>query len=211
MSEEVDAIIIGAGVIGASIAFELSKRGHSTLNIDRLPAAGYGPTSNSCSIVRAHYSSREGVAMAYEGFFYWQDWPQYVGGEDESGLARYMQSGTVLLGSNTGHHEKVLRHYRELGVEHELWDNAELRRRVPIYDTGAFWPPKRPDDPHFWDRGPRASSTARSTRRAHQGLCQRPAARLHNPCSGRPSPTAVGSCSAPRSPRSAATLTACSA
>ncbi|HEY1507397.1 MAG TPA: FAD-dependent oxidoreductase [Solirubrobacteraceae bacterium] len=152
MSEEVDAIIIGAGVIGASIAFELSKRGHSTLNIDRLPAAGYGPTSNSCSIVRAHYSSREGVAMAYEGFFYWQDWPQYVGGDDESGLARYMQSGTVLLGSNTGHHEKVLRHYRELGVEHELWDNAELRRRVPIYDTGAFWPPKRPADPQFWDR-----------------------------------------------------------
>jgi sarcosine oxidase subunit beta len=152
VSEEVDAIIIGAGVIGASIAFELSKRGHRTLNIDRLPAAGYGPTSNSCSIVRAHYSSREGVAMAYEGFFYWQDWPQYVGAEDESGLARYMQSGTVLLGSNTGHHEKVLRHYRELGVEHELWDNAELRRRVPIYDTGAFWPPKRPDDPHFWDQ-----------------------------------------------------------
>jgi sarcosine oxidase, subunit beta len=152
MSEEVDAIIIGAGVIGASIAFELSKRGYRTLNIDRLPAAGYGPTSNSCSIVRAHYSSREGVAMAYEGFFYWQGWPQYVGGGDESGLARYMQSGTVLLGSNTGHHEKVLRHYRELGVEHELWDNAELRRRVPIYDTGAFWPPKRPDDPHFWDQ-----------------------------------------------------------
>ena len=98
MSEEVDAIIIGAGVIGASIAFELCKRGYRTLNIDKLPAAGYGPTSNSCSIVRAHYSSREGVAMAYEGFFYWQDWPQYVGDDDESGLAKYMQSGTVLLG-----------------------------------------------------------------------------------------------------------------
>lgn len=152
MSQEVDAIIIGAGVIGASISFELCKRGRRTLNIDKLPAAGYGPTSNSCSIVRAHYSSREGVAMAYEGFFYWQGWPQYVGGEDESGLARYMQSGTVLLGSGTGHHEKVLRHYRDLGVEHELWDNAELCRRIPIYDTGAFWPPKRPSDPHFWDQ-----------------------------------------------------------
>ena len=68
MSEEVDAIIIGAGVIGASIAFELCKRGYRTLNIDKLPAAGYGPTSNSCSIVRAHYSSREGVAMAYRNF-----------------------------------------------------------------------------------------------------------------------------------------------
>lgn len=146
-----DAIIIGAGVIGAATAFELSTRGYSTLNIDKLPAAGYGPTSNSCSIVRAHYSSREGVAMAYEGFFYWQDWERYLGVRDEAGFARYMQSGTVLLGSATGHHEKVLAHYRELGVEFERWDNAELRRRLPIYDTSAFWPPKRHDDPHFWD------------------------------------------------------------
>ncbi len=151
MTRDADAIVIGAGVIGASIAFELCKRGYGTLNIDKLPAAGYGPTSNSCSIVRAHYSSRDGVAMAYEGFFYWQDWPAYVGDGDESGLARYMQSGTILLGSATGHHDKVLRHYCDLGVEHELWDNAELQRRIPIYDTGAFWPPRRPTDPHFWD------------------------------------------------------------
>ncbi len=152
MTREVDAVIIGAGVIGASIAFELSKRGYRTLNIDKLPASGYGPTSNSCAIVRAHYSSREGVAMAYEGFFYWQDWERYLEAPDESGAAKYMQSGTILLKSGTGHHEKVLAHYRDLGVEYEEWDNAELRRRIPIYDTSAFWPPRRPTDPHFWDQ-----------------------------------------------------------
>jgi sarcosine oxidase subunit beta len=148
---EFDAVIVGAGVIGAAIAFELSKRGYRTLNVDRLPAAGYGPTSNSCSIVRAHYSSREGVAMAYEGFFYWQNWEEYLGTVDDAGVARYVQCGTILLESATGHHEKVLRHYRELGIEYEEWDSAELRQRMPIYDTGAFWPPKRPRDPHFWD------------------------------------------------------------
>jgi sarcosine oxidase, subunit beta len=152
MTREVDAVIIGAGVIGAAIAFELGKRGYRTLNIDKLPAAGYGPTSNSCAIVRAHYSSQQGVAMAYEGFFYWQDWERYLGVTDDAGTAKYMQSGTILLGSATGHHEKVLRHYRALGVKYEEWSNDELRRRMPIFDTGAFWPPKRPADPHFWDR-----------------------------------------------------------
>ncbi len=147
-----DALIIGAGVIGAAIAVELAQRGYRTLNVDKLPASGYGPTSNSCSIVRAHYSSREGVAMAYEGFSYWQNWDEYLGVTDEAGTARYVQCGTILIKSATGHHEKVLRHYRELGVEFEEWDNAELGRRMPIYDTGAFWPPKRPEDPHFWDR-----------------------------------------------------------
>jgi sarcosine oxidase, subunit beta len=151
MARQADAIIIGAGVIGAATAFELGKRGYKTLNIDKLPSAGYGPTSNSCAIVRAHYSSHEGVAMAYEGFSYWQDWERYLGVVDDMGTSRYMQCGTVLLKSATGHHEKVLAHYRDLGVEYEEWDNATLKEKVPVYSTDAFWPPKRPDDPRFWD------------------------------------------------------------
>jgi sarcosine oxidase subunit beta len=155
MAKQADAIIIGAGVIGAATAFELAKRGYKTLNIDKLPASGYGPTSNSCAIVRAHYSSREGVAMAYEGFSYWQDWENYLEHVDETGLSKYMQCGTVLLKSSTGHDRKVLEHYRELGVEFEEWDTKTLKEKVPIYDTHAFWPPKRPDDPHFWDESER--------------------------------------------------------
>jgi sarcosine oxidase, subunit beta len=150
MTKQADAIIIGAGVIGASIAYELAKRGYKTLNVDKLPSAGYGPTSNSCSIVRAHYSSRDGVAMAYEGFFYWKDWENYLGVVDDQGMARYMNCGTVLLKSATGHDEKVLKHYRDLGVEHEVWDVSTLKEKIPVYDTHAFWPPKRPDDPKFW-------------------------------------------------------------
>ena len=152
MKRSADAIIIGAGVIGAAVAFELAKRGYKTLNIDKLPAAGYGPTSNSCSIVRAHYSSWDGVAMAYEGFAYWKDWPNYLDFEDERGFAKYMDCGTVLFKSKTGHHEKVLEHYRELEVEFEDWDTEMLAERVPYYDVHAFWPPRRPDDEVFWQK-----------------------------------------------------------
>ena len=38
--ESFDAIVIGAGVIGAAVAFELGKRGWSTLNVDKLPSSG---------------------------------------------------------------------------------------------------------------------------------------------------------------------------
>ncbi|MEP6973339.1 MAG: FAD-dependent oxidoreductase [Actinomycetota bacterium] len=146
-----DAIIIGAGVIGAATAFELCKRGYQTLNIDKLPGAGYGPTSSSCSIVRAHYSSWDGVAMAHEGFFYWRDWPNYLEIDAEGReIAKYMQCGTVLLKSQTGHHEKVLEHYRSLGVDHEEWDTEQLKERIPYYDVHAFWPPSRPEAPDFW-------------------------------------------------------------
>ena len=71
-----DAIIIGAGIIGCTTAFELAKKGYKTLNIDKLGAAGAGSTINSCCIVRAHYSTYDGVALAYENFHYWWTWEQ---------------------------------------------------------------------------------------------------------------------------------------
>src|SRR5688572_14575177 len=151
MSKKVDAVIIGAGVIGAATAYELARKGYRTLNIDRLPTSGYGPTSASCAIVRAHYSSWDGVAMAYEGFFYWKDWEQYLGVVDDAGTARYMNCGTLLLESATGHHEKVLQHYDDIGVEYEEWDTAKLKERMPVYDTHACWPPMRPEAPQYWE------------------------------------------------------------
>jgi sarcosine oxidase subunit beta len=178
MSRRCDAVVIGAGIIGASIAFELSKRGYATISVDRLPAAGYGPTSNSCAIVRSHYSSREGVAMAYESYYYWKDWERHLGVTDEFGAARFEASGVIIIKSATGHHEKSLRHYRELGVEFEEWDAAELARRCPIYDVGEFFPPKRPDDPAFRDPPTRALDGAVFTPQA--GFVVDPQLATHN-------------------------------
>ena len=100
MNRTADVVIVGAGVIGSATAFELAKRGYKTLNIDKLPASGYGSTSNSCAIVRAHYSTWDGVAMAYEGFFYWDDWNKYLEVEDERGMAKYMKTSRYLFQSS---------------------------------------------------------------------------------------------------------------
>ena len=54
MSKTYDVVIVGAGIIGACIGLELAKKGYKTVNIDKLPAAGYGSTGNSCAIIRTH-------------------------------------------------------------------------------------------------------------------------------------------------------------
>ena len=60
-----DAVIIGAGVIGACTAYELAKRGWKTLSVDKLPQAGYGSTSGSCAIIRTYYSTLEKIGRAH--------------------------------------------------------------------------------------------------------------------------------------------------
>ena len=154
MNKKADAIIIGAGVIGSSVAFELAKRGYKTLNIDKLPTSGYGSTSNSCAIVRAHYSTWDGVAMAYEGFFYWDDWKNYLGVEDERGMIKYMKTGSIMFKlQGEDHSKKSLKFFKEIGVEHEIWDLEKLKERMPIYSHDQFDGTTRPDDDeHFFDK-----------------------------------------------------------
>jgi len=87
MTTKFDAIIIGAGIIGCGIAFELAKKGYQTLNIDKLADADAGPTGNSYGCIRFFYSTYDGVAMSYEGYHYWTNWADYLGVEDERGYA----------------------------------------------------------------------------------------------------------------------------
>jgi len=154
MNRKADAIIVGAGVIGSSVACELAKRGYKTLNIDKLPTSGYGSTSNSCAIVRAHYSTWDGVAMAYEGFFYWDDWANYLGVEDERGMIKYMKTGSIMFKlQGEDHSKKSLKFFEEIGVEHEIWDLEKLKERMPIYSHDQFDGTTRPDDDeHFFDK-----------------------------------------------------------
>ncbi len=150
MSKTYDVVIVGAGIIGACIGLELAKKGYKTVNIDKLPAAGYGSTGNSCAIIRTHYSTHEGCAMAYEGFFYWRDWPGYIGVEDESGLAKFLQTGAMVFKTELNNHLRtVTDHMDAIGIPWEALDPAGIKARLPIYDLHKYGPVRRPDDPGF--------------------------------------------------------------
>jgi len=147
-----DVIIIGAGIIGCTTAFELAKKGYKTLNIDMLSEAGAGSTVNSCAIVRAHYSTYDGVALAYENFFYWHDWENYLEAKDELGFAKLMNVGTLLFKTEGHDWRKVLAQYDNVGVKYEEWTPEQVRQRIPIYSTKSYYPPALPDeDSPFWE------------------------------------------------------------
>ena len=153
MKSQVDAVIIGAGIIGCAIAYEMSKQGYRTINVDKLSATGAGSTINSCANIRAYYSTKDGVAMAYECFSYWKNWQQYLETEDERGFAEFKNIGSVLLKSKGLNWKRVLQNFKDVGVEHEDWDLKTLKQKMPMCNFHSFFPPKRPDDDQFWEEG----------------------------------------------------------
>ena len=150
MTDSADVIIIGAGVIGAATAFELSKLGYNTISVDRNHDAGYGSTAASCAIIRVHYSTLEGSAFAYEGYFYWRDWADYLQVSDELGLAKFREVGCLVMATQAnGALEKHKGFCRELGCPFEDWSAEQIHQRLPIYDLKSFAPARRMSAPDF--------------------------------------------------------------
>jgi len=149
VNKKYDAIIIGAGISGAAIAYELGKKGYETLVVDRLSAAGYGSTANTCAIIRTHYSTLEGTALAYDGYFYWKNWTDYIGVEDEMGLARFNEKGMLVIKPKSFDFGKYLTLHDKLKIPYEIWDPKTLLEKMPHFVDDSFYPPKRPDNPEF--------------------------------------------------------------
>jgi sarcosine oxidase subunit beta len=146
-----ETVVIGAGVNGASTALELAKTGRRVLVIDKLAGPGQGSTSASSAVVRFNYSTRDGVAAAWESKHHWADWAGHLGSHaDGEPLASFCQTGLVMLDVPVAPMDRILAMYDEVGVPYEVWDAAELAARVPGIDTGRYWPPKRLDDEAFW-------------------------------------------------------------
>ena len=150
MSGTADAIIIGAGVIGAATAFELTKLGWKTLSVDRNAQPGHGSTASSCAIIRMHYSTLDGTAFAYEGYFYWRDWADYLEAHDPNGLAQFREIGCLVMKTElNGFLAKHMENSRLIDCPFEEWDAAKIREHLPIYDLKRYAPPKSDDEPGF--------------------------------------------------------------
>jgi sarcosine oxidase subunit beta len=146
-----DVVIVGGGVMGASIALELSRAGRSVVVLDKGGAPGAGSTSASSAIIRFTYSNFNTILMAWESAQYWYDWSRFIGIDDPDGMAKFVKTGYLvfLTEGYDGARQREL--WDCFGIPHELLSPEEVRRRWPAFETGKFYPPKAIDDPAFAD------------------------------------------------------------
>src|SRR5512146_2350074 len=129
MTTTADAIIIGAGVQGASLAFHLAQRGLKPLVLEKAFVAA-GATGRSSGLVRMHYDVRQDTQLAWLSFQYFRNWKQMVGGDCGFTRTGFVQlvapSDTEILKANVAMHQQV-------GVPVLLIDAADLQRLAPSF------------------------------------------------------------------------------
>ena len=152
MRRTADAVVIGAGIIGCSVAHALASSGRSVLVVDRNPGPGQGSTSASSAIIRFNYSTLAGVATAWEAHWSWLDWEGFLGGPDKDGsLATFWRTGSLCLDAPAHDPAKVLRLFDQVGVPYDVLSPEKIRRAYPWLDPARHYPPKPVDSDAFWD------------------------------------------------------------
>lgn len=148
-----EILIIGAGIVGCSVAHELSGRGREVLVLDKDFGAGSGSTSSSSSIIRFNYSTAEGVMAAWESKFYWENWADFVSVGARDSLARYHKVGVLLLDAVGDYQATGAGYLDRVGVPYEYLGSGNLPQRFAGLDFRRFGPPRALADERFWDDG----------------------------------------------------------
>ena len=79
-----DVIVIGAGVIGSSVAWHLAELGAGRVLVLDRTQIGAGTTAQSSGILRTHYSVVENVELARRSWQIFERFAAYLGDEEAS-------------------------------------------------------------------------------------------------------------------------------
>ncbi len=131
--ERFDAIVIGGGVVGASIAYHFARLGCPRVLLLERAALGSGTTAQSSCIVRTHYSVPENVRLAQAGLAVFRDFSGYL--EDPEAESGFNRCGLMIVagaGPRVAAMRETLAVERSLGLDAGEISLDEARRIHPL-------------------------------------------------------------------------------
>lgn len=141
--ETADVVVIGGGVMGTSIAFNLVRRRAGRVVLLEKATVCSGTSAKSSAIVRTHYTTRPTAQMALLARGIFERWADAVGGE--SGFVR---TGMLFVGppASRDRVERTLRMNQEVGIEASLVGPEDVRQisphlRIPE-GAAVVWEPR---------------------------------------------------------------------
>lgn len=120
-------IVVGAGVVGCSLAFHLAQLGAEVTVFDKGEICA-GMSARSGALVRMHYSFAPEAALAWKSLEYFENWARMVGGR-----CGFVRTGfaIVVAQKNAEKLRANVAMLKSLGVETELVDRDQLHKIEP--------------------------------------------------------------------------------
>ena len=144
MAIKTEAVVIGGGVMGASILYNLAARGVKGPVLLERDTLGSGSTGRSSGAIRMHYSTEVNARLAWESLKIFQNFDETVGGGD----AGWVKTGYMVFvtrDSIDGFKQNISMQ-RSVGIATQIVSREEARELAPAFhleDDEAFaWEPE---------------------------------------------------------------------
>ena len=136
-----DVIVIGAGVIGTSVAYHLAALGARDVVVLDRAQVGSGTSSQSSGILRTHYSVPENVELARRSWRIFESFAEYL--DDDDASAGLVKCGYLIAapeGPRLASLHATLAAQQALGIPVHLLSAQEAALRLPIcrFDDAAL-------------------------------------------------------------------------
>ena len=125
-----DIVIVGAGVMGASIAFHLALRKAGRILVVDKDHVGRGGSGRSSALIRMHYSFSAEVQLALVSLRMFERWAELVG---ETSL--FQKTGFVRI----VHPNETEQLRRNVAMQHELGVNVRLISQADLRELELDW------------------------------------------------------------------------
>jgi FAD-dependent oxidoreductase domain-containing protein 1 len=134
-----DIVVIGGGVIGSSIAYNLANDGFegSILVIERDPTYEFATTALSAGGVREQFSLPENIKISRYGLTIFENFDEIMAVDGEPAHAEFKQYGYLFLGGEENWPSITRNHeiQKALGAEVSLLSVDELKEHIPHLNT----------------------------------------------------------------------------
>lgn len=136
MDASFDVIVLGAGVIGCSVAWHAARLGAKRVLVLERKGIAEGTSSQSSGILRTHYSVAENVELARRSFAAFTNFRGYLDdAEADCGLSL---SGYLIVGDDGPRSQAIraaLAQQRAMGISAVEIDAAQAREILPLLHT----------------------------------------------------------------------------
>lgn len=126
-----DVVVVGAGVMGASIAFQLARRNAGRVVVLDKGDVASGGSGRSSALVRMHYSFAPEVELALRSLEMFRAWPDVVGFPSHFRKTGFIR---VVPENEIERLRKNVEMQRTLGVNAQVLTREELREVAPAWD-----------------------------------------------------------------------------
>ena len=123
-----EVVIVGAGVMGASIAFHLAQRNAGRIVVLDKDHVGRGGSGRSSALVRMHYSFPPEVQLALISLRMFQNWEEIAGAPGDFRRTGFVR---IVHPNETERLKLNVEMQRKLGANVELIDKVHLRELEP--------------------------------------------------------------------------------